>query len=124
MTDTEEARAEIKRTMTTSKENNRLLWWIMGIVAAVLVSLGGFWANAMYSSVEGLREGQNRASDSFAKALAEVAAELRVSQIQHLERIVKLEAYSQAQRDEINGMRNQTNERLIRIETKIDELRK
>lgn len=88
---------------------NKLIWWLMGIVAAVLLALGASWGNGMYQAVEKVSE-----------ALHDNTKELRAIVAQQSERLVKVETYSEVQRQEMSSLRQQ----LTRVETKVDELGK
>lgn len=97
-------------------QNNKLLWWMMGIIAAVLVALAGSWANGMYGAVD--KVGQ--AIDHTNKALEENTKELRAIVATQSERLVRVETYNDVQRQEMSSLRQQ----LTRVETKVDELGK
>jgi len=92
-----------------SLQNNRLLWWIMGIIGTVFLALAAAWANSMHESV-----------DKFGVALDTNTKELRAVVQSQAERIVKLETYSDVERQDIAALRQQ----LTRVETKVDELKK
>jgi hypothetical protein len=109
-----------------SSVNNKLLWWLMGIVGTLLVALGGAWANSMYGAVGKVEVALTKQADATAdqgKALTvsldNLARELRTIQTQHLERIVRLESASATQAI----LNEQTRAQLTRIETTVGEVR-
>lgn len=93
----------------TTVQNNKLLWWLMGLVGVIIVSLGGSWASGIYDAVE-----------KVSSSLSENTKELRAVVAQQSERLVKVETYSEVQRQEMSSIRQQ----LTRVETKVDELGK
>lgn len=102
-----------------SVQNNKLLWWMMGIIGSVLLLLSGSWANSMYNSVERVDNTLKQQGTTLAASLAELSKELRVIQTQHLERIVRLETQSLSSREEMSRLSIQ----LVRIEGKVDDVR-
>lgn len=97
-------------------QNNKLLWWMMGIIAVVLVSLAGSWANGIYNAVDKVSEGIAVTN----KSLEENTKELRSVVAAQSERLVRVETYNDVQRQEMSSLRQQ----LTRVETKVDELGK
>lgn len=100
----------------TSVQNNKILWWLMGIVAVVLTALAGSWANGIYGAVDNVAHGVTETN----RSLEENTKELRAIVQQQAERLVRVETYNEVQRQEMSSMRQQ----LTRVETKVDELGK
>lgn len=106
--------ANLPSEKNCSMQNNKLLWWLMGIVAVVLVGLGGSWANGVYGTVDKVTEAIDRTNVS----LESNNKELRVIVGMLSERVVKVETYIEIQRQQMGDLQRQ----LTRVETKVDEL--
>ena len=91
-----ERRKGMSEMAATSGQNNKILWWIMGILASIFLALITGWAASVKSDTSAM-SGDMRA--------------IRESVAERTERIVRLETKGE-----------DTERRLIGIEKKVDDI--